>query len=189
MVGSMSSALKALFTREPASDETMRTLSWTLFAAFCLHNAEEALTMQASRGRLVALLAKLSHVAGPRALPASDDFYVALIAVTVLGAAITWMVTRGESKAWQSYLLAAFAATILLNVFIPHVPASLLALGYTPGVASALLINLPLCTLLLRRLLRDRRISKVGLSALLLAAPLTMQGSLWLGFALAGSLR
>lgn len=49
--------------------------------------------------------------------------------------------------------------TMLANVFIPHVPASLAFRSYTPDVATAVLINDPVMSFLSMRALREGWVS------------------------------
>jgi len=51
-----------------------------------------------------------------------------------------------------------------LNVFIPHVPAAVALGGYAPGVATAVLINLPFSIYFLRRSLGEGRVDWRGLA-------------------------
>ena len=48
-----------------------------------------------------------------------------------------------------AYALAGYALAMLLNVFVPHVLATLALRQYAPGTATALLFNLPVCGALL----------------------------------------
>lgn len=49
---------------------------------------------------------------------------------------------------------------MLVNVFVPHVPASILFRGYTPGVVTAVLVNLPLMSALIVVALREQWVTE-----------------------------
>lgn len=49
---------------------------------------------------------------------------------------------------------------MLLNVFFPHIPATLVFRDYTPGLISAVLINFPLMIILLRKARKERLVSR-----------------------------
>ena len=45
---------------------------------------------------------------------------------------------------------------MLVNVFVPHLPAALWFRSYAPGVVTAVLVNLPLMSYLAVRALREQ---------------------------------
>jgi hypothetical protein len=166
----------------------LRTLQWGVLASFCLHNLEEAWAMRTQRAVLAELVSKLPLAFMRRELPSTELFYAAVIGATVLGVVVTWVSTRGELTPWKTYLFCALVATVLLNVFVPHLPASLLLWRYTPGVVTAVLCNLPICLAFLKRVREDGKISNIGLIVVLLAAPLTLEASLALIYLAAAAL-
>ena len=57
---------------------------------------------------------------------------------------MAWSATGRETRLKTgSQTLVAWI--LLLNVLAPHVPAAIWLGGYAPGVATAVLVNLPLC--------------------------------------------
>ncbi len=135
-------------------DAARRCGPW-LLGALCLHNLEEALTYGHYRERSGALVCELaSHCAE---LPSAPVFIGMLIGVTALtGAVVIWIV-RGSSTQAKRLAIYAFAGLLLLNVFLPHVPAAYLLGGYAPGVLSAVLINAPIAILTIRHLRQGGR--------------------------------
>jgi hypothetical protein len=107
-----------------------------------------------------------------------------LLLLTLAAFAVTNLsVQKGEQSAW-AYLLIGFAAAMLMNVFVPHVPATLAFHEYTPGVLTAVLINLPFMSVLMIQALRDHWVS--GMRALLysLLVPFAIGGLILVSFAI-----
>ena len=118
-----------------------------LFALFVLHNAEEAIGfVYASESWL-----RLLDTFGMRSLampPAT--FLRSLATVTAFSAVIAaWIMFAPETRA-TLWAVRIWAAILVVNVFVPHLPAAVLAGGYVPGVATAVLLNLPLGVACLR---------------------------------------
>ncbi|GAA1689038.1 hypothetical protein GCM10009830_40750 [Glycomyces endophyticus] len=105
--------------------------AWAVFGAFAIHNIEEALTAPAFLADLPPGL--------PMPWPSPTAFQLATAAVTLIGFALTLFATR-TNRTWPVTLLAT---VMLINVAVPHLPLALLNNGYAPGVATALLLNLP----------------------------------------------
>ena len=61
---------------------------------------------------------------------------------------------------------------MLLNVFVPHVPATMLFRSYAPGVVTAVFVNLPITTMLLTRVFRERIVPSPAISAFVFGIPL-----------------
>jgi len=114
-----------------------------LFAAFLLHNGEEALTYARVRPATEALTGF--------DLPAPSPFWAALVIVTIVGGAVLLWAGTGPDTAARRRALRLGAAILLLNVLVPHLPAAVLLGGYAPGVVTAVLVNLPLSLWVLRR--------------------------------------
>lgn len=118
-----------------------------LFCASLLHNAEEGITF--AQYRPAAL--KLVHgVTGPNVpLPTPSVFRLALLVVTVAVAGCLIWASTGNSSPAKERGIRLVALMLLINVFIPHVPAALAFGGYAPGLVTAVLVNLPLAILVL----------------------------------------
>ena len=101
--------------------------------AFLIHNVEEGIGMKYSQ---------LNHEMGfyPIAL---NKFIYGLVLVSVIGFIVT---RRSIYRSREAYLniIACFSGLLLVNVFIPHLILSIYLWKYTPGLLSALFINLPL---------------------------------------------
>jgi hypothetical protein len=125
-------------------------MQWLFPFAVSLHNAEEAIFMppwvSAHRGQIPL------H-------PSAATIRMGLLLLTLGAFAVTALsAKRGKASVW-SYLLFGYAAAMLANVFVPHLPATIVFRAYTPGVVTAVLINLPVMSWLLLKALRERWVS------------------------------
>ena len=127
---------------------------WLIPAALALHNAEEAVTfphyLPIVRTRLPALAADFT------ARLTVEQLWIALAMATVIPVlVIGWATLRPKSLAarWSALVLQAVVA---LNVASHLVVAIVVLRGYSPGLATALLINAPVSVLLFRRAARER---------------------------------
>ena len=120
-------------------------LGWLFALGVVIHNVEEALFLPA-----------WSLCAGrwPRAVSAvAFRFAVTVLSMAVLIAA--WFASTGGSQSIGAYFLVGYALAMVLNVFIPHVAASIVLRSYAPGTGTALLFNLPLGGWLIYRYLAE----------------------------------
>jgi hypothetical protein len=137
-------------------------------ALLTLHDAEEALTLPRFlpivRQRLPAAVAPLA------ARVDADALRTALVVATVVPLAIVaWAYWRPHSRVAR-WTALAIQATVLLNVLSHIVAAAVLLRGYAPGLATAVLVNLPFSLVLLRRVARERWLPRRALLALVPAA-------------------
>ena len=163
-------------------------LSWLLIPAIALHNFEEWLTLP-QYGDVGVILAQRLGVSV--AAPSGSVFAVALTLVTIVPAILVVAGSTGTPSRKKTWLVCFVASVYLANVFLPHVPAALFAGSYVPGVATALMINLPLCVLLLRQAKRERNLSAreigvvIGLATFSL--PIFIAATLWISGLLVGA--
>ena len=73
-----------------------------------------------------------------------------------------------------AYLLFGGIVAMLLNVFVPHVPATIALRMYTPGVVTAVFVNLPVMALLAIRAVREQWVSGMKAAVFALLVPLTL---------------
>ena len=150
-------------------------LGWLFALGVVAHNAEEAWLLPSWPGRLSFRWATVQ--AGPFRLAAAVLSLLALLAA--------WLASVGGAHSLGAYFIAGYAAAMVLNVFLPHVAATLRMRAYAPGTATALLFNLPLGGWLVYRSLAERWIEP---SVFAVSGPLTVVGIaalgavlLWLG--------
>lgn len=116
-----------------------------------IHNGEEALTMPA-------FIEKRNAAVSGGFIPpiAYRQFLLALLIITVIPyvIALVWL-----NRRWAAYLLVGLQVVMLINVFA-HTLLAIFWGGYTPGLVTAFLINLPFSLYLLRRAVREGWMSK-----------------------------
>jgi len=125
------------------SDIRRRQAAALLAAALTLHDLEEAVAYPAMRPAILELW--------PFAPPA-EAFWAALAVVTAGGLLAALWAGSGRASGAKALTLRAIAWVLLINVVLPHAPAAVVLGGYAPGVATAVLVNLPACLLALRLL-------------------------------------
>lgn len=121
---------------------TSRTSFIALIAAFLLHNIEEALAIcryPVENPFLIIQPANCQHFIGAVLI-------MSLIVVTLFIAAM-W---TKQPKVYL-FISTAIAAGLVLNVLIPHIIIAIYGLDYTPGLVTAVLLNLPLGLLTLSK--------------------------------------
>jgi len=140
-------------------------LSWLFALAITLHNAEEAW-----------LLPAWSRSAGRWHPPVGAwEFRFAVGILTVLAYLVAGLSASGGKGSVGAYLLAGYALAMLLNVVFPHVLATIALRRYTPGTATAVLLNLPLTVLLLSTAIQS---GYIQLAPFLWVGPLVTGGLL-----------
>jgi len=153
---------------------TFRNLQWLFPIAVTLHNAEEAIWMPRWDVR------HLEDVVGRP--PGVAEIRVALVVLTLLAFAFTYFsARRGPETVW-AYLVFGYIIAMLANVFVPHVPAAIVFRGYAPGVVTAVLINLPVMSLLTIRMLREGWVRGWKAAAFGIGVPLVLGGAIALFF-------
>ena len=110
---------------------------------FALHNTEEIFGM----GKQT----PLSQIFACKPVTIRQ-FGIAVTLFTLLGFFIVFGKGLYLTKHQYYLAIAGFAGMLLINVFFPHLLASILLKKYTPGVITGLFLNLPLTTMVLMEL-------------------------------------
>ncbi|MBN2080313.1 MAG: HXXEE domain-containing protein [Spirochaetes bacterium] len=145
-----------------------RKIVWLCALSETLHNIEEAIWLPG-----------WSRSAGPWHPPVSPfefRFAVAVITLAVYGV-ILYFVRRETRPA--RLLMGGTLVVILVNVFIPHLAATIVTARYAPGVLMGVIFNIPVTFYLLRRGLKEGEYSAASLAlgtlaCTLLAAPIML---------------
>ena len=143
-----------------------RSVLWLVPILLAVHNAEEALffprylpfVLYRLPAAWQALIAPLT----------TGQVGAALAVVTAVAFIVAWWSYHRPDSAVALWLVLLIQATVLLNVVWHAAAAVVLFGGYAPGVATALLVNLPFSVYLLRRAARERWLDR---RALWLLAP------------------
>ena len=108
--------------------------------------------------------------------PGAAAIRIALLVLTVAAFFVTYRSARNGKQSVWAYLLFGGIVAMLVNVFVPHVPATVLFRSYTPGVLTAVLVNLPLMSWLSVRAVREHWVSGGRAVAYGLAVPVALGG-------------
>lgn len=118
----------------------LKRLAWLLALSETIHNLEEALWLPA-----------WSKSAGPWHEPVGAfEFRFAVIVITLIVYAVIWYFSRCDNRI-ASGMMGGILVVILVNVFFPHLIASIACMEYVPGLLTGILLNLPVTIYLLRR--------------------------------------
>ncbi len=146
---------------------SFQRLQWLFPVAVCLHNSEEAIWFPAWW---------LRHSAELPTHPAPGVARCALVVLTVAAFGVTYLSAhKGKESVW-AYLMFGYIIAMLANVLIPHIPASLVFRSYTPGVVTAVLVNLPVMGFLSVRAVREGWVSGQKAVVFGVTVPLAIAG-------------
>lgn len=159
---------------------SFQKLQWLFPIAVTLHHSEEALWMPG--------WASQHHIRLPFALPQAGQIRFALFVLTVAAFALTWLSQHKGKQSFWAYLMFGSIVAVLVNVFVPHVPATLLYRTYTPGLVTAVLVNLPVMALLVFISVRERWVSGGRAIASAVSVPLAIAGTIPILFLIASLL-
>ncbi|MCR9260026.1 MAG: HXXEE domain-containing protein [Pseudomonadaceae bacterium] len=135
-------------------------LKLALLPAITAHNIEEWIAIPYFRGEL-----------DPESSFAAQPWHVielSLLLVTVVPVAIVIWASTGKQRRSKDWTICWIATIFLTNVFAPHIPSSIYTWGYTPGVATALIVLLPICASILRIGWREHRLTMSQYSSALI---------------------
>lgn len=140
---------------------------WLFPVAITVHNLEEAIWLPG-----------WSQNAGRWHPPVGRyEFWFAVAVLTALAYVLMALSIRQGKQSPATYLFVGYAFAMLLNVIMPHLISSLFLHRYSPGLATAFIINLPVTALTWRLAVRDGFVSEkrcllvsLGVVALLLAS-------------------
>ena len=126
----------------------MRTTGFTsrkaftlLTAGFILHNMEEVLTMPHQYS-----MSPVSCIQ----LPTYGQFLFSVAVLTAVALFAYIAAMRTQNSKTYLFISTAIAVALLFNVFVPHLTAAAYTVKYTPGLITAVLLNLPFSILVLK---------------------------------------
>lgn len=115
-----------------------RRLQWLFPILVTLHNGEEAIAFPAWSQRAASWY--------PHTTPAEVRFGAVVFALFAF--VVTYFSFRSGKQSTGAYLTFGYMVAMVANAFLPHVVASLWLRSYTPGVITAVLLNIPMLTFL-----------------------------------------
>jgi hypothetical protein len=154
---------------EPAA-RSIRVLFWLLAASFALHEAEEWNLVAWERAHFTPA-------------PPFDDRAVRtlLVGFALAGLAFTALCLRALSLRAASFALLPFFVSVVLGNALTHVFWLFFFGGYAPGVATSILLLVPLTLCLVWRVLEERLVPRAYVAALLGLALLQPLGAMAAG--------
>lgn len=148
-------------------------LQWLFPIAVILHNSEEAVCMP----KWV-----YAHSRQIPFHPGAAKIWFGLLLLTLAALAVTYLSAHNGKGSFWAYLLFGYVVAMLANVLLPHIPATLAYGEYTPGVVTAILVNLPVMSILLFTAVREQWVSGMKATAYALLVPLAIGAAItaWL---------
>lgn len=164
-----------------------RAVLWLIPALLAVHNAEEAWAFGRDWPRI---RARVSSGLDVSLASKPAPMWAALAAVTVMSfLLIAWVVRRPDDprRLWAALLIQAVVA---LNV-VSHVMSAAGFNGYTPGLITAIALNLPFSVYIYVRARRERWVAPAAAwmlapTAILVHGPLLL-AALWLSGVVEGA--
>lgn len=123
-----------------------RRLQWIFPVVVTLHNLEEGIL-------LPAFIA--THADQLPWAVRSGEFRLALVVLTVAAWVVTYLSWRTGKQTLWAYLEFGYMVAMLVNVFVPHIPSVFVFRRYVPGVVTAVVLNLPVLTVLATKAVRE----------------------------------
>ncbi len=141
-----------------------KQIQWFFPLAVTAHNLEEAIWLPQWSQNVGSWHAPVGAV----------EFRFAVIVLTFLAYLAAFMSYKQGRESLGAYFLTGYATAMLLNVFFPHLAGTLVTGSYAPGLATALLLNLPVTFFLIRSAFREAYVSrkKYVISAVIVVAGL-----------------
>lgn len=158
------------------SSLTFTQLLWLVPLFFAIHNIEEVPFM-------AKWTEKLDSPVHPKVT--TRQFTIAVTFLTLGSIVITYFGTRNPDGYLGPIFIMAIQAILFINAIVPHIVMTVKMKLYSPGLVTAVLINIPFTIYLFTRALNEHKITPGLIIMLLLAAPFAMAAlawfSLWLG--------
>jgi Protein of unknown function with HXXEE motif len=89
-----------------------------------------------------------------------NEFHFAVLIITALAYLISFLYVSFPESKWLKWAFTGFLGAMIINAVFPHLLASILTKTYAPGVGTAILVNIPINTVILYRLHRAKHISR-----------------------------
>jgi hypothetical protein len=99
----------------------------------------------------------------------TEQFAVAVGIFTLLGFLVTFVKFPAGAERKHQQLVAGFAGMLFLNVFFPHLIATVVWRQYAPDEITALLVNLPMTSYLFWKMLINKEFTRRELGFLVAA--------------------
>jgi hypothetical protein len=144
---------------------SFQSLLWFFPVVVTLHHAEEAIWFPAWTQRVRRWPAPVSP----------GVFLFAVSVFTILAFAVTWLSARSGKQTVWTYLAFGYMVAVLANALVPHIALTIAMRRYMPGVVTAVVVNIPVLSLLVMAAIREGYVSgskaiaySIGVAAVLL---------------------
>lgn len=117
--------------------------------AITLHNIEEALWLPRWPKRALRFQKPVT----------SQEFHFAVIVITALAYLSAFSYLYAPEFDGAKWLFTGFLGSMIVNAFFPHLLITVLMKRYAPGLLTGLLLNVPINSLLIHRMLGKNLIS------------------------------
>ena len=108
----------------PSGSASFVQLQWLFPIAITIHNLEEAIWLP---GFVAAHRTELPWTVAP------NEFRFALAVLTAAAWVVTYLSRRTGRQSIWAYLLFGYIVAMLVNVFVPHIPAAIVFRGLRQG--------------------------------------------------------
>jgi len=152
---------------------------WLFPVAITIHNIEEAIWLPAW---------SMQHALKFQRPVGKFEFRFAVLVLTVAAYLLAWLSVAGGAQSLATYLYCSYICAMFLNVFT-HLLAAIVTKRYAPGLATALLLNLPVTAFLLWLAIRNNYVAKPTIIIVAVLFTIVLAGSLPLLFALGRKIR
>ena len=144
---------------------TFTQLLWLVPILFAIHNFEEAPFM-------ASWIQKLPN--SPIKPVTSPQFTIAVTLLTILGFVITFLGANSTPGSVGFLLILEIQAIMLVNAVVPHITATIRFRMYSPGVITAVFLNIPFSITLFYRATNEGFLTTNQLILLFVIAPFAM---------------
>jgi hypothetical protein len=129
---------------------------WSFPLVFLVHDIEEILTIERYAS------GAFSMFPAPGLSLSAIEFSVSVALIFTGCVAISYFASREPRHASGAMLFALGVSGLFVNV-LTHAGLSLLTIGYSPGVITAVLLVLPYCVLAIYRVMADGLVTRAGI--------------------------
>ncbi len=154
----------------PLDSFSFTRLLWLVPVFFALHNMEEAPFMADWSKKLPVKI---------RLVVSTRQFVIAVTILTLAGFILTFLGTTQIPQPIGYLVILEIQMALAFNAILPHLLSTLRFRMYSPGVISAILINLPFSYYLFQRALNEGHIVWTKFWVLLALAPFVTVIAAW----------
>lgn len=134
----------------------VNVIIWSFPLVFLVHDIEEILTIEQYASKAFSIFP------APGLSLSAVEFSISVALIFIGSIVITYFASRKPHHTLWVMLFALAVSGMLINV-LTHAGFSLLTMGYSPGVITAVLLVLPYYVLAIYRIIADGLVSRAGM--------------------------